>query len=1038
MRIAVVLVVAVALSARGGVNDPPPRAALIALSAPDANGEVSLTGAKGAAPANASVVAVNLDTGNYATAQASSDGAFAMARLFAPAGTFVLIKADPGGAPFDPRAQELVRMAGTILHVPHADPSRFAGASQLPVGSATWRFDGTAAMEAGELVVRGTVLLDTPAVDTAAGIKATPLLTLERFTLADGSPVLAQSTFASTFVTPTGFPLERSPNLLVSPAGPQVTLQRTAAGRAEAAIEARHRPPIALGAGWYRPVLGMRWEGVPPAATSPHPVLLDPKTVDRASRKSGKTSIYGPLMKIGDPAAPRTRWMLLANHASEGTRGTVALEDRAHFAFAPRVAAQANTLVVPRGRYNLEPFAPLISLGDRELPSPPLVPFRFPSGSLRVEITHPDGRTTSTPALPFAQSRSINMVSATGLPLETGGGYPHDPYQLSTMDPAFEIDLAADGRYTIRLEGWVNDMWGNRWSGGGTYEVTVAKLLVLDTAVLPGTPFEAGDVHSAEVQIVPPVGAEVEVRVTLDGNVTVRRGRANRFGRFRVDGIPLPRPGEYRADVVATYRDENGDLYAGARSWGNVVAPRDSDLVAHGNRGVDDMPHPRPIWYRLAANTGSGHIQYPFLGGDVLWAVNLDAAIPHVTFDDPGRKYAHLFERGGLRERYLEGSTPPQLMTSTSADAHLDPTAINVWSYAYRSVQRPLVRVREIAGEESGIAGYYWRFNSAYGGQRGNGVNGDLPNDFKFQFGGVVLRGSAIGAPQYAIYGSFFVLVRDGDPDGGSRVLPPFQGNGGGPNGGPLFRLKGKPIDLFFHPTALRPGSIVHRGEPLSLAGYVAPTLPAKIEAVFTAPSGETRTIRGRANLVGWFHDPAQDFVAGESGVWKAKVTVVFDGATSAGQVSEPYPTGDVLGSREGEFFFYVVDATSAPLQVAGMPPTVRPADGPITFRVTPPPALTDAELTYTTTMPGFILEEGTTTAMRYTYDAPRLALDFPNLDLRDGDGKSGVDVITISLLASGTDATGAHRHFARQIVLDGEELHMPAQQAQPKRRAAR
>jgi len=89
--------------------------------------------------------------------------------------------------------------------------------------------------------------------------------------------------------------------------------------------------------------------------------------------------------------------------------------------------------------------------------------------------------------------------------------------------------------------------------------------------------------------------------------------------------------------------------------------------------------------------------------------------------------------------------------------------------------------------------------------------------------------------------------------------------------------------------------------------------------------------------------------------------------------------------------------------------------------------------------MPGFILEEGTTSALTYTYDAQKLWKDFPNLDLYDTDGIAGVDTITISFLVSGTDASGKQRHFARQLVLQGEELQMPEQKesAIPVRRRA-
>ena len=75
-------------------------------------------------------------------------------------------------------------------------------------------------------------------------------------------------------------------------------------------------------------------------------------------------------------------------------------------------------------------------------------------------------------------------------------------------------------------------------------------------------------------------------------------------------------------------------------------------------------------------------------------------------------------------------------------DSHFDPSKVDLWGYAYRSVQRPLVRVREEIGEDS-LPAVYWRFNEAYANQIGAGEQGDLPNDIKFQHGAVVLRGAS-------------------------------------------------------------------------------------------------------------------------------------------------------------------------------------------------------------------------------------------------------------------------------------------------------
>jgi hypothetical protein len=171
--------------------------------------------------------------------------------------------------------------------------------------------------------------------------------------------------------------------------------------------------------------------------------------------------------------------------------------------------------------------------------------------------------------------------------------------------------------------------------------------------------------------------------------------------------------------------------------------------------------------------------------------------------------------------------------------------------------------------------------------------------------------------------------------------------------------------------------------------------------------------------------------------VWKASVKVTFDGVTSGGQVVAPFPVGDVLGSRDGEFNFYVVGRNAPQLELATMPAFIRPADGVVNFRPATPAGLTNPLLTYTTTMPGFILEEGTSNALSYGYDAKRLATTFPNLDLHDDDGFAGMDPITITLFMSGTDTSGAKKFFARQIVLQGEEVEMPDQNPSPPRRRA-
>ena len=73
--------------------------------------------------------------------------------------------------------------------------------------------------------------------------------------------------------------------------------------------------------------------------------------------------------------------------------------------------------------------------------------------------------------------------------------------------------------------------------------------------------------------------------------------------------------------------------------------------------------------------------------------------------------------------------------------------------------------------------------------------------------------------------------------------MPPFQGASGGPSGGPLMTLLGEEVDIFFHPTGVRPGSILEVGDVAAFAGQVAPTLPSEVSIVVTTPSNEIKTI---------------------------------------------------------------------------------------------------------------------------------------------------------------------------------------------------
>ena len=1068
------LVLAVSRQALPFVPDDPPKADLISISPPTADGEVTLTGAAGSVAPHSAVVAITLDTGHFTTTQATADGSFT-ATLFAPAGTSVLIKADPFGTsvvPFlslDPdQAEEgsFLALPGTILRM--ADPSGVG----IPIGGAgrthggvqglpAWTFHGSLNTHTpgDPLRVHGTVRVDSPALQGVDALQVGTTLRLERLSDTDGSSILRRSTFASTFLASTGLPIEREPFSFWSSGLSQdqeVPLVKTASAQAEASVDLTLTLPPDLPAGYYRPVLSFYFPDMPLENPPSRSVV---SSLHFAGRGSEDEALL-PIIQVGSSAPPRLYWSLLLDTLSNGSRGVVAEEDIDRFGIAQRILTTSETFVIPRLEaasghpltYRLEPFVPTVGLSDRHIPSPPRIPFRFPSGSLTVRIRHPDGTETVLGPAPFVQSRLKSLVDDEGILLDIGGGHITDAYQLTTLDPRFAVTFAQDGLHVITVEGTIDDIWGNTWTGGGTYEVHVGRVLALDTAVLPGTHFEVGDGFNPGLVVSPPVTAAVEVWVQYAPHSDISqlqerviRGRTNRFGYFQPAGntVVFDQPGEYRVDITATGRDEKGQLWMGSRTWGGIVAPVNPTIVAHGRRGIDSQETIGPQWFSrdqlgfpIDSADAGGHVHIPFQSGDVQWLEESDSAIPIVTFHDPSRQLTELlrqraggvplgFGAGSFAERVVVGEAPLFSSRPDGIDPHLDPTKVDLWAYSYRSVQRPLVRVREEIGEDK-TPTPYWRFNERYADQIGVGVHGDLPGEFKFQYGAAVLHGSALDQAHYAIYGSLFVLVPDDDPDG-TRTFPPFQGNGGGPSGGPLFTLKSEDIDLFIHLTGVRPGSVLETGNTFALVGAVGPTLPAKVAYTVTAPDGSRRTFSGQANEIGYYYEPEDNFIVDQPGRYMVDLQVTYDGRTSAGQVTAPFSQGDVLGTAQGRFSVYVVSPHSAPLEV-DMPEhdfLTAPAD--FTVTATPPTGMRLTRGYMTALMPGVVLEDGTlpveANGLTYDYDPVGLAAGVPILDVERDGQPVAADVVTVSLFGEGRDSAGQPSYAARVVTLHGAEF---------------
>jgi hypothetical protein len=419
------------------------------------------------------------------------------------------------------------------------------------------------------------------------------------------------------------------------------------------------------------------------------------------------------------------------------------------------------------------------------------------------------------------------------------------------------------------------------------------------------------------------------------------------------------------------------------------------------------------------------------MSGDIIWQPDFprgdgDAMIVSLTAEDGEGDLEQNALQVGLNDapkRISIGETPLSTSMISGVSPTFFPEDIDTYAYWYGGVERPGLRVREIIGtEDTGTA--YWRFDDSYGMQPGSGISGDLENDFKFLFGGAVFRDIGSGLNKYGIYASTWFMSSGLDVLG-ARVFPPFQGANGGPSGGPLLRLGREAIDAFVMPLSIVPGTILEVGNTFSFSAHVVPTLPGYVEVAVTSEDGFSQSISGRANKIGYFYDPSQDFLINEPGLYHVSVTVTFDEPTSAGPMSEPYPKGTILGQIENGYYFYVVESNSsfipANFDSWGSEPFTKAQ-----FTLGLPDGIEIERGWYSIAMPGFLLETGDISGradwFEIVYDAFKLASTFRNIDLRSRTGyESGLsDTVWINVLVR--DVNG--EYFARTVTLQGDVLY--------------
>jgi hypothetical protein len=531
---------------------------------------------------------------------------------------------------------------------------------------------------------------------------------------------------------------------------------------------------------------------------------------------------------------PRIPWVILANYNSNGSRGAVADEDKDRFALSNRNIIPDDT-VLPlyddRGNrlsYTLEPQFPADTIELRSN-----IPWDYTRGEMSVQVTGPDGRTADLGTGPFVGQ---------------SGQWPttRRPTFVSWKPPAY-------GFYTVKVTGWTQDIWGNRYDGGGTYHFWIAKRMTLATATFQGMSYPVGTKYGRDLGFAPAVPADVDVDVRLYVNSDKNNVRTLSYsGKASPSGIfgtaqgavlfALDAPGEYYARILARYTDADGNLWVCSLKHAGIVYPEDSPIVARGKKlsvggKTVDRGETNSEGYVGSDNVSHlMHINFPFLAGDVLQiaseGLGTNKIEPVLTYENKNNPAPY-----DPRLQTI-GATNLRFHTSNRYSPHLFPEYMTSMGYYYAGAPRPGFMSRFLIAEDGTRAPYWPTSMTNFGGQIGASNNGDMPGVIYRFVGGAVLKNQG-QAPAYAGYlASGFILPAGSNNNRvtapGSDVLLSSTGEKG------RFFLVGTRIGMTYE-----------TGTAFTPVVQVDPILPAVVTFNIRYPDGRSFSTQGTADGFG-------------------------------------------------------------------------------------------------------------------------------------------------------------------------------------------
>jgi len=627
---------------------------------------------------------------------------------------------------------------------------------------------------------------------------------------------------------------------------------------------------------------------------------------------------------------PRFPWVLLASYNSNGYLGVIADEDRFRFALSNR-SLIPDDVILPfyddagnRVSYSLEPQFPADTIDALQN-----ISWNWSSGELSVKVSGPDGSV-------------INLGTAKFV-AKSGNG----PTTKNSAFTAWKPHMY--GRYTVTATGWIEDGYGRRYQGGGTYRFWIAKRMTLATATFQGMPYPVGSSYGRDTQFNPAVPADVQVTASLypDSDTTRMKtlsysGKATPAGLFGaaqgMKSFPLDAPGEYHAQLLATYTDGEGHLWVSTMRHAGIVYAETSAVTARGKKlsiggkYVDRGETKFEGYVDANGESHLAHLTFPYLAGDVLLVgaegQGANKIEPVLTYQMQGDSSPWDTTLNGV------GTTNLSIKTSNGYSPHLYPEYITAMEYYYGAAPRPGFMGRFVVGESIVRAPYWPVSPNSFGGQIGASPNGDAPGDIYRLLGGVVLRRPGQD-PLYAGYIASAFLLPKGSNN--NRVVAPGSEDLNGPLG----------EKARFYLVGLRPGTAYAVGATFRPALQIDPLLPVSIRFTLMYPDGRQQVAEGVGDRFGSFAG-ATAWPLDVAGVYKYQIRATWNGYE-----------GRMPGLPEsgGEFFVYSATkpAGAAGLRIDGASQRTFSATTGVVIAGTS----SAASVHYTLITPGAVIEQG-------------------------------------------------------------------------------